>query len=163
MTAYLTSFQSSQTWESGTLPLASMAIRAVSFEVRIARIELTRTDGENEQYPDQVTTLFDRYNSGTISGGSALPITPLRQGAPAATATARGSSNGVTVSGTSVPLGGLPAMSSGSTSYEFAFDMTLSPGAVLFISLPSFFQGPGSNISCSLTVSFEELRLSWPY
>lgn len=161
MTAYLVSRESTSTWSGGaTPPNPGVAVRAGSFEVRIGRIEISRRDVWDSR--DAIIPKITRYASGTISGGSALPIEPLRQGAPAATATARGGEP-VTVSGTGTQLTGLAGTTSGTVTYEFPFDCTLSPGAVLLVDFGFYLIGDPSTVINLITVSFEELRLSWSY
>lgn len=136
-------------------------IKAVAYEVRISQVVV---------YSDSPFGYFIRicrYDSGTLSGTSVTPI-PLRQGAPAASATAV---SGVTVSGTQRTIqlffigpGETLATPSSSAVYHGAsaqfqppLAVTISPGSVFVVN------GQPSDGTMATTIYFEELRLAGSY
>lgn len=153
--------------------IQSVALYPGSFEIRIAQILYTGEDSGDAGGTQVGTAYANSYSGGATGNGTTTSITPgpLRQGAPAATATAKYAGS-FTGSGTNTSLffqvGGGP----GSVSYanpnipeyssSFAvtftppFDLILSPGSALVTE--AIFPG-----SVAIYIFFEELRLSWPY
>lgn len=140
----------------------SLALKAVTYEIRVVRVEVENDDyefnaasGAYDYYP--LTTDIFRYTSGTPSGGTAVTPSPLRQGAPAATAT---SWSGATApAGTATTVGRNFAGSPSIGTWDPPGDLTLSLGAVLFLPTP----GTITQGAASYQIYFEELRLSWHY
>lgn len=152
-------------------PLDSvLAVRAGSYELRL--VEFSVTSSKTDPY----YVYLIRYDSSALTGGSAVPITPLRQGAPAASATSRGgylgSGSNINPSGTAQyinytmlsPGGSVTADASTgynpiykttgtSTSFSPPLPITVKPGGILVVL--------GWPITC--TIFFEELRLAGSY
>lgn len=155
MTAYVVaSTQNFPVQASGTLYLA---IRAGSFEVKINRVEYGVLGGQGSILP----ALY-RYAGSTISGGTALTPPPLRQGAPAATATAR--MGALTLAGTQSYFTHISAALGGGSmsNYTPAYDITISPGSAFVMAGGYANQGNGT-ITFAMNAYFEELRLAWHY
>jgi hypothetical protein len=140
-----------------------LAIRAVTYEIRITQVNLVCYAGGSE------VILLNRHESSTLSGGSVADIVPLYQGAPAASATAR--SGSLTFSGTNKIVGSA-FVGSGtdvSTIYYTAIinnhgsnaqiapplTLTVLPGSVLHVS--------GVTSGTIAQVFFEEMRLPGSY
>lgn len=137
-----------------------VAVRAGEFELKIVRIEVVPTGQLDPTAPYGLGTTMFRYSGANISGGSVVTPPALRQGGPAASATARMGT--VSTSGTSTRLGYFwtPLLVQGS--YDFPFDLTVSVGSAFVV------QTVGAGITGTMTgaqvnVYFEELRLSWHY
>ena len=162
MTAYIASFNTSLATASGATTWLSVTannfeLKLVQAEISIANIYFSSTGGSVI-----AGAKVYRYDGGTASGGSALTPAPLRQGGPAATATAR--SGGVSFSGTQRVItqqtSGIPA----AITYAPPFDLTVSPGSSLVLSLACPSNQPSVTFTgCYLALHFEELRLSWHY
>lgn len=144
----------------------SLAIRAVTYELRIAAINLLATTGGG------VVATAIRHESSTLSGGTSITVAPLYQGAPAASATAMVGSS-LSFSGTSHTVGtayippatqissvGLITIQyhTGSTAkVNSPVTLTVAPGSVLQI---------GATLNGFATwceVYFEELHLAGSY
>lgn len=149
------------TYSSSANSAGSLALRAVTYPIRVARLDLV------SGFDQQVTITLDLYPSSSLSGGSALTINPMRGGSPAATATARKGS--ISTSGsfqrlTMISLGAAPSGSLGSAistsigNYQPALDLILAPGAVFKAS--GFVSDGSGEIGIGGTLYFEELRLS---
>lgn len=159
MTAYLVRYdQSPVGW-------TDVAFKAGSYECRLVQVNLFGS------YSAGTTWSAVRYESGTMSGGTTIPIVALRQGAPACTAAAM-FGNALTFTGTARTVGGVylpPGEVSTSTgtsvintfpgaSAQITFPLTtiVSPGTVFTV------HGAANNVfGCD--VYFEELRLSGSY
>jgi hypothetical protein len=108
---------------------------------------------------------FNRYDSGSLSGGTSIGITALRDGAPAASATAK---TGASVSGSLQSLWGiflasgsadsLGFTSPGTTNQESPLPITIAPGSVFNINVQTNISG-----LAFINVFFEELRLQGSY
>lgn len=150
---------------------ANVSITPVSNEIRIAQVVFTGEDiGDNgAAFGGGIVSW---YSSG-VTGGSTTPIAPMREGASAATSTAK--SGSLTGSGTQHQVfmqagaGSSVSYSNGSATYfDSAFSLTftppfdfiISPGAAL---LATSNMGAPSTAANEVFVFFEELRLSWPY
>lgn len=139
-----------------------LAIRAVTYELRIIQINVLATSGGG-------TNIFTyRRDTSTLSGGTAVAVAPLHQGAPAASAIAR-VGNSLAVSGTAklISTGYIGPASS------YSYPIELHNGATAAVSIPvTFTIAPGSvlqvNAAWNLTatwceVYFEEMRLPGSY
>lgn len=152
------------TYNVTTIGVTDGAILAGSYEVRLVAITAYNSSIYNSVY---VTVA--RHEPATISGGTAVPITPLRQGAPAASATAK-QGTGLTVSGTSKTLqifalnaaslveigAGVQTVTVASANFQPALATTIAPGSALHVS--GMVDG-----YCICNIFFEELRLAGSY
>jgi hypothetical protein len=157
MTAYVASTVFNIELGQGYGP--ALTVRAGSYEMKIARIDIGAQDASGDG--DVIQPQISRYINSNPTGGSALTPQPLRQGAPSATATCRAGQ--LTVPGTGVILASLPDIPSGSQAYEPPFDCTVSPGSLIHVYIGWHLIGGGSIITAVVNVYFEELRLSWHY
>lgn len=150
---------------------AEVSITPVSNEIRIAQVVFTGVDNLDNN-PFWGTGVVSSYSSG-VSGGTSITCSPLRQGASAATSTAK--QGGITGSGTQnlvysdVGSGATTQWNNGTTTFfnnsysltfQPPFDFIISPGAAL---LAVGTIGSPSTSTTKVFVFFEELRLSWPY
>lgn len=153
----------SHSYLSGAPNYGAVAIRAVTWPVRFTKADYSSIN------TNRTLAYIRRHEGSTISGGTALTPTPLQQGAPAATATAR--SGSISASGTqrNVALalvsgagdnalsdGTVQQLSNGAASFQPAIDLIIAPGDVFFLTLDA-------NGWCNVTIYFEELRLNWSY
>lgn len=158
MTAYSTT-------ASGASVQGQFGLLAGSYTIKINKVVFYITTSF-----DGGATGWNRFSvvlrtGSSLSGGSAMSITPLRQGAPAATATARAGS--ITTSGTATTLQFLAVGGGGygATTVEYAppLDLTLRPGDVF--STDGLFDttnnGANYGFTSYPTIYFEELRLNW--
>lgn len=150
---------------------AEVSITPVSNEIRIAQVVFSGIDSlDNNPFFGGGTVSW--YSSG-VSGGTAISIAPMRQGASAATSTAK--TGGITGSGTQHQVfsqtgsGASTSFSNGTSTFfnsSFSltftppFDFIISPGAAL-LAVGNI--GSPSTAANEVFVFFEELRLSWPY
>jgi hypothetical protein len=115
---------------------------------------------------------FYRQTGSTLSGGSAVTPTPLRDGAQPCSATARYGAS-LTVSGTALPLflvyensasgsvsyyGGLESESAGAVTGSSPLPITVAPGGVFYVTFSSAY-----TLYTYVTIFFEELRLQGSY
>jgi hypothetical protein len=152
-----------------------VSIAPVSFETRIAQVVMSGQDGNTSgDLAPYIATCYVSYYTGGTSGGTSGTPAPLREGAPASTAVAKGGVS-ITGVGTAVPVyaqsasgpsltlqtgGSLPDyVSSFSATFQPPFDLILSPGSALLVEV----QFGSSAGFIDVFVFFEELRLSWPY
>lgn len=145
---------------------AALAIRAVTYELRIVKIGLYGWTGGSQPAGAY------RHEISTVSGGTASPIAALHQGAPAASATAMVGTS-MTFTGTSRQVGStfIPPASTASivgttvivkytgSSAEIVepLTLTIAPGSVLEI------RSAFNQWSMWCEVHFEELRLAGSY
>jgi hypothetical protein len=146
----------------------SIAIRAVTYEIKLTQINWWSWGGSSVFY-------LYRHENSTMTGGTTINVVPLRQGAPAATATAM--QGAISFSGTQRVIGNtyLPPGSTSTavgasvittypgstTQIQPALTTTVLPGSVLHVApgpLPSGWAGISETVGCE--ISFEELRLS---
>lgn len=144
---------------AGSSITGSLGLRAVTYPVRINKIlfPFSYTLSGNGFFDFTVTL----QTGASLSGGTLLPVVPLRQGAPAATATAR--AGAITVSGgTARTIQNLAASGSGygASSVEFAppLDLLINPGDVVHTDGLK-----GGSMTSYPTIYFEEIRLAWNY
>lgn len=140
----------------------SLAIRAVTYELLISKINVLATSGGS------TNITATRRESSTLSGGTAVTVAPLHQGAPAASATVRVGSS-LAFSGTAkiISTGYIGPASS------YSYPIELHNGATASVSIPvTLTIAPGSvlQVSASLNgystwceVYFEEMRLAGSY
>jgi hypothetical protein len=162
VTSYLLRYDQSFIALSGD----SLYLQAGIYEVRIAQVTLwCSTVNAAELY-----TAY-RYEGGSASGGTSMPVIALRQGAPAASATAGGGAVSYTgtqraINATVLPpgavsttIGTTPTQTHpGSTAQmQFPLPTIIAPGS--FFSVTGDFSGPGTG----LEMYFEELRLKGSY
>lgn len=112
-----------------------------TYQMRIAKIEIASSTAG--------TWVISKYTGISFSGGTAITPLAMREGAPATTATSK---QGATVSGTQALLTSQSIAATSSASYQFPFDMIISPGNGLWINGVNF---------VSVSVYFEDLRLAW--
>ncbi|HEX4395435.1 MAG TPA: hypothetical protein VH084_28475 [Mycobacterium sp.] len=148
----------------------SISILAVTWPIRLASITFW-------SYLTTIAELANvfRYDSGVASGGAVAPVIPMRQGAPAATATARigtltltgtfhyinstaispGQTESVITVGTTL----INVHTYGGSTAQIQFPLTtvISPGSSLVVNCSIF----GSRTGCE--IYFEELRLQGSY
>lgn len=143
-----------------------MGLLAVSYPLRIINMQLSLAGG----FAGLGFGVMEigSTTGASLSGGSALTPVPTIQGAPPSTASARGGTPGVTVSGTSTLLTVLAiGVASNPSTFEFPADYILSPGAALWTNANINEGNTGSDPSTTLvglfTFYFEELRLAWNY
>jgi PPE-repeat protein len=144
----------------------AIAVRAVTYELRIAQIDLVGYTGGG------FTVLAFRHENSTLSGGTSIGVAPLHQGAPAASATAMVGSS-LAFSGTSKLVGSayLPPANSSAidgtsviTTYSGSsaqivspLTLTIAPGSVLHVA-------GAFNVNTGFCdIYFEELRLAGSY
>lgn len=127
----------------------SIGLKANTLPIRMLRIE-----GSANTYNMLSTTT--RYITSSFSGGTTLSPSPLRDGAPATTATAK---LNATASGTAQGLTGQGIGALSSYSYQFGSDMILAPGNIVLFS--GFVSGGYGFYTQSIT--YEELQLSFSY
>ena len=139
-----------------------VSITAVTWPIRIAQVLLWSGASDNSQPIVSV-----RYEGGVASGGSSAPLVALRQGAPAATATAR--VGALTFTGTRrvlnttvqppgrVTEGTTSSVSGAATQMEFPLTTVIVPGSTFAITSGWFSTIGGCDIY------FEELRLFGSY
>lgn len=168
MTSYLVRYDQ-------TTGITGIAIKAGLYEMRLAQINFWGYSGAA-----QVFTANYFSPGTTISGGSAIPVVPLRQNAPAASATAQEGASltfspqqglspwftGTCIGATVLPPG-LNATVSGTTvivtttgstaQMSFPLPTIIAPGAVFLLTNNALAQNQGAEIA------FEELRLSGSY
>jgi hypothetical protein len=168
MTSYLVRYDQ-------TTGITGIAIKAGLYEMRMAQINFWGYSGAA-----QIFTANYLAAGTTISGGSALPVVPLRQSAPAASATAQQGSSltfspqqgispwfyGQNIGGTVLPPG-LTATASGTSvivtttgstaQMTFPLPTIIAAGAVFLLVNNSLAQNQGAEIY------FEELRLAGSY
>lgn len=156
---------------NGTPPLGGgstvggfMGLKAGIYSIRINSVHYTIF----HYYPDTntfaISWYVNRVAGATMSGGSAMIPTPLRSGAPAASATA--AQNGsVTFSGTVVTLQTLGTGGSGYGSdtqiYQPPLDVTLRPGEAFYTNGWVGNATATPTYAILPTIYFEELRLDW--
>lgn len=144
--------------------LGYMAVTPVSYEIKIPQIQFTGSWYDGVSNTQSVFTATVSYGTGiTTTGGASVTPTPLRQGAVAATATAKTGITSVSSLGNNTAdyanVGG-----SVSFNYQPPFDFIVHPGSVLIVSfLSSLAPSGGIVLDMACSVFFEELRLSWPY
>lgn len=164
----MTAYYVTSTGSSAT----DIAIRAVTYEIRITSVLVWNVASTG------VGLHLYRHEVSTLSGGTAVDVVPLYQGAPAASATAQvGSPPTLSFSGTSRICGSTymaPGENSsvsgtyvintfpGSTSQVTPpLTLTVSPGSVFNVGTGSAGFGLSSNSICQIW--FEELRLAGSY
>lgn len=154
MTSYLVRFDQSGSFVGAT------AITVGAYPIRISQVNMWCRAGGGQAY------YAHRYEGGTASGGSAVNVVALRQGAPAASATARVGT--VTLTGTARFLGGAYVAPGSITSGT----VTSFPGSTAQITFPlTTIVAPGSVFtveggftnSLGCEIYFEELRLAGSY
>jgi hypothetical protein len=157
MTAYVAN--------TGVSSSGSLTVTPVSSEIRIAQVSFNSADGGTGSGN---TIQCSTYLVGGTSGGTAVTPLPMRQGAPAATATSKSGATWTSITNVlSVVTGSGPTLTytDGTTGYytttvsgawQPPFDLIISPGTTLYA------QANG-NSGVFLFIHFEELRLSWPY
>lgn len=138
---------------------SSISIKANTYEIRLTSVTMY-SDSSNGSF-----ITFNRYDSGSLSGGTSIGITALRDGAPAASATAK---TGASVSGSLQSLWGiflasgsadsLGFTSPGTTNQESPLPITIAPGSVFNINVQTNISG-----LAFINVFFEELRLQGSY
>lgn len=143
----------------------SISIKPNAWPIRIAQVNAWGINSIGN-----VFTAY-RYDSGTVSGGSALDLVPLRQGAPAASATGLGGT--LTFTGTKRSLGNVYLPPGEQSSVSGTTVINTFPGSSASISFPlTVVIAPGSVFRLGANfvdnngvaeVVFEELRLSGSY
>lgn len=141
-----------------------LAIRAVTYEIRITQVNLFAFTGGGEV----VQAL--RHEGSTLSGGTAADLVPLHEGAPAASATAMTGSP-LTFSGTSKIVGSAYVPPGATFSIVATTVITSYPGSqaqivsplTLTVSPGSVFHVLGPTAGTVVQVHFEELRLPGSY
>lgn len=150
-----------------TVPTLNILIKAGIYEIRMVQINFSSRTGA--AYP----FIGMCYPPGTtMTGGSAMTVTPTRQNAPAASATAQQGPQSMTfsttpvyVSSTVLPPGAVVTSSGTSTittypganaQMSFALPTIIAPGGVIN------FNG-GFLDTVTADIYFEELRLSGSY
>jgi PPE-repeat protein len=144
----------------------NLALRAVTYELRIVKIGLYGWTGGG------MPAFAYRHENSTLSGGTAQVLTPLHQGAPAASATAMVGPS-LAYTGTSKVVGStyIPPASSSSivgttvivkytgSSAEILepLTLTLAPGSVLEI------RSSFNYFATFCEIHFEEMRLAGSY
>lgn len=143
----------------------SLALAPVTYEIRVPQITFACSVSFASGATTDTAIIVSSY-SGAPSGGTTNPITPLRGGSPAATATAK---SGGSASGTQSILAANYSAATGSlttVNYTFQppFDVILSPGSTLLATFAvTVVAGSPVSSALSLVSYFEELRLSWHY
>lgn len=144
-----------------------MGLLAVTYPLRIVSVQLVLIGGIiGEGFAGAE---IGGATSASLSGGSAITPVPTIQGAPPSTASARGGSPGITISGTTTALTAINANAGNApASFEFPTDYILSPGSALWASAninESDITGSGQIATSTglITFYFEELRLIWNY
>jgi len=146
-----------------------VGVRAGSYELKVSQIEFT---GWNYNHFYVLASAY-RYTGATLSGGTAITPAPLREGSAPATATARA---GGSVTGTQIRLssqytggsgnptpGTNPPVNTFGLTMNYPFDLTIAAGSAVAIGIYNYTTGSGASGQGSVTIYFEELRLSWHY
>jgi hypothetical protein len=144
---------------------SELAIRAVTYEIRIASVNLMCYAGGIEL----VTT--HRHEVSSLGGGTAADVAPLYQGAPAATATARSGTSALTFSGTDRIVGSAFVPQGNSTAVIGLYTVVTQHGSNAQIQTPltltvapgSVYHVKGITTGTVVQVFFEELRLVGSY
>lgn len=140
-----------------------LAIRAVTYELRITLVNLTCFGGGS----NIVKTA--RHDVSSLSGGSVVDVVPLYEGAPAASATAR--SGSLTFSGTQEFMSSC-FVPPGTTTSTIGFtniaiyggsNAQIQPELTLTVSPGSVFHVSGATAGTIVQVYFEEIRLVGSY
>jgi len=151
MTAYALSNFFGQT--NVTNP-TTMALKAGTYSLKIAQVEAA---------PCTSTLLpfaIYHYTGATLSGGTTITPAPLRDGAPAASASAK---INPTITGTSSLLHAEFQNSTALLSYKFPFVVIIAPGNAILLSTTQTTTGSGAYNILAANIYFEELRLAWSY
>ena len=148
-----------------TSGLQHVAVRAVNYELRITQISFWSTS-----VSASVMSTF-RHEGSTLSGGGAVDVAPLYEGAPAASATANAGAS-LTFSGTNKILGStiigrgaltqsigyvnVVTIQGSSAQIVTPLTLTVAPGSVLHVS---------GQLSTGIftKIFFEEIRLPGSY
>lgn len=139
MATYIASFQ--------TTTSASLAVKANTFGIRIVKLELV----SNASSTNPGSFGASKYLSSTLSGGTTVVPSSLRDSASSSTTTAK---SGSTPSGTAISLAAQFGIS-GTVSYQFPSDLILNPGNVFSVS----FSGSGG-FSFLIIIYFDEEHLA---
>lgn len=173
MTTYAAATTQTFTGTVGNTFNVALAISPVLYEIRVTRIEVAFVEMTSTNVSVTNPTAWSYKNqlhrriSGTASGGTAFTPTPMRQGAAAASSTARFGTLSLTGTDVFIASASVLGWSTGdplAMTYETPFDLTFSPGSPFVFTMFITITGGGTlTITPAITCYFEELRLSWPY
>lgn len=141
MTAYFSSALLSAPPAMGT----KVHLRAGLYELRVIAL------GYSASY---VRMALTRRSGATFSGGTTVPVTPFREGAPPASATVR--TNATISGGTSVTVTDFPTGTSSP-----GVDLTVAPGSAVIFTVDQTSEFQETDVP--VYFRFEELLLSWHF
>jgi hypothetical protein len=149
MTAYLS--------QATTAASKTFVIKANSYDLKVSQVNLHQNSNSGGPNFLGECTIY-RTTAASISGGSNAATITMRQGSLASTVTAKYQA---TVSGTKEGFAVITASLGSTNTWEPPVEMIISPGSALSLDLDM--TGSGITGEVFVSVSFEELRLSWHY
>lgn len=157
MTAYVAGFGIGGA--GGVLAASQIGLLANTYQIRIVKVEFFTINNVNHN------PVLYKISSFGMTGGTTITPTPIREGSAPSAATAKaGTTNISTAAQSLITVSGTASLvheESGQTqmTYQFPFDLILSPGSGFFSQVGAGPGSAGSGYCYFMAVYYDELHL----